>query len=126
MATKMNTDMSVTETKRGIGFDISSFTSFHWLAISFALITGSVHLYLGVTQEFLPFLLAGAGFYGAVFLMVMNVQRKILYLLGIPYTAVQIVMWAYMGMPDFEIGVVDKTIQLMLIALLAVLYLRER
>ncbi|WP_255196949.1 DUF7475 family protein [Halorarius litoreus] len=101
-------------------------TRLHWVAIGLALTTGVVHLYLYVAQGFLPFLLAGLGFLGAVVLLVAGVNRRVLYVVGVPFTAVQIVAWVALGMPDFALGVFDKTVEVALVVALAYLFVIER
>ncbi|MFC6733882.1 hypothetical protein [Haladaptatus sp. GCM10025893] len=101
-------------------------TWLHWLAAGLAGATGVVHLYLYWVQEFIPFLLAGLGFLAAVSLLVVGVNRRLLYAVGIPFTAMQIVVWLVQGMPDFVLGVADKTVQVALIVVLAYLFVAER
>lgn len=109
------------------GFTTAGLTATHYAAIGLAGVTGLIHLYLYYAQEFLPFLLAGLGFFGAVgLLLTLPSYRPWLYLAGIPYTLAQMAGWYLAGMPDFELGVADKAVQVALIGLLAVLYLRER
>lgn len=103
------------------GLDLKGLNSLHWAAIALAAVTGIVHLYLYFTQETVVFLLAGLGFFGAIALLLFNVFRPVLYLVGIPYTVVQMVGWYTAGMPDFTLGVADKLIQAALIILLAYL-----
>lgn len=112
----------------------SSLTPLHWVAIAMALVSGIVHLVLGI--EFAPhpmgitFLLAAGGFAGGVVLVISDYRRRLLYLAGIPYTAVQIVGWYVVNRPqalgDLSIpGVVDKLAQVLLIVALILLYRRE-
>ena len=110
-----------------VQFTTDGLTGTHYAAMGVAAITGVVHLYLYYAQEFVPFLLAGLGFFGAIGLvLVLPRYRPWLYLAGVPYTLAQMAGWVAAGMPDFALGVADKAVQLVLIALLVVLYLRER
>lgn len=96
-----------------------------------ALVTATVHLILGL--EMLPhwmgilFLLSTGGFVGAVLLFLANVQRPLLYLIGIPYTGSQIIFWLLVdpGSTDLMLEAIDKTAQVALVVILAVLYRRE-
>lgn len=99
-----------------------------------ALISAAVHIVLGV--GFLPhwmgvlFVLAGGGYIGGVLLLVIDYRRRLLYLVGIPYTLVQIVGWYVVNQPASvadltAAGAIDKAAQLVLIVVLAVLYWRE-
>ncbi len=118
-------------TVSGTQFDTSSVTPLHWFAIAMALVTATVHLILGL--EMLPhwmgilFLLSTGGFVCAVLLFLANVQRPLLYLIGIPYTGSQIIFWLLVdpGSTDLMLEAIDKTAQVALVVILAVLYRRE-
>lgn len=114
--------------------ELESLTTLDWIGIVLALITATVHFILGV--RFFPqplailFLLAAGGFVGAIVLLVIDYRRPLLYLVGVPYTGVQIVAWYAINQPSIpaDIGLttaVDKLAQLVLIGVLAVLYRRE-
>jgi len=113
---------------------VESLTPLHWLGVAMALISAAVHIVLGV--GFLPhwmgvlFVLAGGGYIGGVLLLVIDYRRRLLYLVGIPYTLVQIVGWYVVNQPASvadltAAGAIDKAAQLVLIVVLAVLYWRE-
>lgn len=105
---------------------LDAMTGARWAALVLAAITGGVHLYLHWTQSFVPFLLAGIGFLAMAALVPTTFDHRLLYLGGIPFTAMQIVAWVQLGMPDFQLGVADKTVQVLLICLLAYLFVSER
>ena len=122
--------MSGTETLRS-----ETLTPLHWAGIALALVTAGVHLVLGV--GFLPhwmgaaFLAATAGFLAGVWLVVTDRRRRLVYLLGIPFTVAQIVLWYALNRPEGldALGaaeVVDKVAQVALIVVLVLLYARER
>lgn len=115
----------------------------HWLAIVLAAVSGAIHLFLGVSAFFgsviplplgISFLLAGLGFFGAIALVLVGWRRKLVYLAGIPFTAIQILLWyqfnyagtgrAITGAGPIEIA--DKVAQVVLILVLVDLYLRAR
>lgn len=125
MQTEVTTDVTAVGRRRTFRFDADSMTRAHWAAAALAAITGTVHLYLYVSQGFLPFLFAGVVFYAAVIGMALNVYRRALYALGVPFTAGQIAIWVYLGMPDATLGGVDKVVQLVLIGLLVYLFRTE-
>ncbi len=123
-----------TSTQRGGGLDIESLGGLHWVGIVTAAVSGAIHLFLGV--QFAPsglgisFLLAGLGFFGAVALVLLAIRRRLVYAVGIPFTAVQMVLWYYFnfaaGPKSFPggvgtIGVIDKVAQVLLIVVLVVL-----
>jgi hypothetical protein len=111
-----------------------SLTPLHWLGIALAVVSGGIHLWLGV--QFLggglgiAFLFAGVAFLLGVGAVLIDFRRKTMYLLGVPFTAGQIVLWYYLnfaaGDKAFPAdvggpGAIDKLAQLALIAVLVVL-----
>lgn len=113
---------------------LESVSTLHWVAIALALVTAAVHLVLGI--GFLPhrmgvaFLVATAGFVLGVALVLLDYRRRLVYLLGIPFTAGQVILWYTVNQPAdpgdlTAAGVVDKVAQLLLIVVLVVLYRRE-
>ena len=109
----------------GLNVETGGLTGTHWAAIALAAITGFVHLYLYWTQEFVPFLLAGLGFFGAIALILVGFHRRLLYLAGVPYTLAQMVGWFVLDGNVTTLAVVDKVAQVLLIALLVYLYWME-
>lgn len=116
--------------RTGFGFDLGSMTRTHWAAAGLAGVTGAVHVYLYLTQGYLPFLFAGVVFLAAILGMAVipygHVGRRAIYALGVPFTMGQIGAWIAVGMPDFYLGVADKVVQIVLIVLLVSLYRMER
>lgn len=113
--------------------ETESLTPLHWLAVVLAFVTGAIHFVLGI--QFFPgaqpvaFLLAGLGFFGAMVLFLLDYRRRLLYIVGVPFVALQIVLWLWLNQrvqPAVSpIEVIDKGSQVLLIALLVVLYRRE-
>ena len=113
--------------------ETAGLTWLHWLAGALALVSGVVHLVLGVM--FLPqgtaiaFLLAGVGFLGGLVLALVDYRRRLLYLVGVVFVAAQIVAYYfinYLNQPAFSaIEVIDKVAQVVLVVVLLVLYRRE-
>ena len=114
--------------------DAESLGVVHWVGILAAVVSGLIHLRLGVGQ--LPsglgvsFVLAGLGFLGAVGLVFLNYRRRLVYAVGIPFTLVQVAAWSYLnfaaGSKAFPadigtLGAVDKVAQVVLLAVLVVL-----
>lgn len=116
----------LTKNTIGLRLNFRGLTRVQWSAMTLATITGGIHLYLYATQSFIPFLLAGLGFLALAGLMATTFDHRVLYLGGIPFTLAQIGAWIQLGMPDFMLGVADKTVQVVLIALFAYLYVSER
>lgn len=119
-----------TEAASGSSLQTESLTGLHWSAIVLALITGVVHLYLGVSFITDPmgwaFLFAGVVFLAAIGGVLVDYRRRLIYLLGIPFIAAQIVAWYFVNAPDFStLGLTDKVVQVVLIGILAFLYTRE-
>lgn len=107
--------------------ETESLTTLHWIGIALAAVTGVVHLGIGVAFADLLLGLAGVGFFGAIALLLLNVRRKLLYLVGIPYTGSQIVLYFVFNWPDVlsPIGIGDKVVQVVLVTVLVALYRRE-
>ncbi|ARS89290.1 DUF7475 family protein [Natrarchaeobaculum aegyptiacum] len=104
-----------------------------WVAVGLAVVTGSIHVVLGLA--FLPdpiavaFVLAGLGVAGALVLFALEVRRRLLYALGIPFVGSQIVAWLVIAQPAGvgDVGpleAVDKVVQIALIVVLAILLVR--
>jgi len=107
--------------------DTESVDALAWLAVALVVVTGVLHVYAGVVEGRIPVALAGVGFLGAVVLFLSNVRRRLLYLVGIVYTGVQIPLWYVVKAGEFTtVGYVDKAVQVVLVALLAYLYWRGR
>lgn len=105
----------------------SSLTTVHWGTLSLAAITGVIHLYLYVTDSWLPFLFAGAGFFGAIGLFfLLKDYRRYLYLVGIPFTMAQIGGYLMFPLGPIELAVIDKVVQVAFIVALGYLYVTER
>lgn len=117
---------TVTKNTLGLRLDLEGLTRAKAGAMALATVSGGVHLYLYATQSFIPFLLAGLGFLTLAALMATTFDYRVLYLGGIPFTIAQIAAWIQLGMPDFRLGVADKTVQVALIVLLAYLFVIER
>lgn len=98
-----------------------------WVAIGLVFVTGVLHVYAGIVEGRIPVSLAGVGFLGAIVLYVVDYRRRLLYLVGILYTAVQIPLWYVANAGSFTtLGYVDKAVQVVLVALLAYLYWQTR
>lgn len=112
--------------------ETASLTGLHWLAVVLSLLSGVIHLGLGVM--FFPqgtaiaFVLAGIAFLVAVGLFLRNYRRRLLYAVGVPFVLVQIVLYYwinYRNQPAISpVEAVDKVAQLVLIVVLVVLYRR--
>jgi hypothetical protein len=100
-----------------------SLTQLQWLAVALVVVTGVLHVYAGIVEGRIPVALAGVGYAGALVLFFFDYRRRLLYLIGIPYTAVQFPLWlvakSEYGMVDY----VDKAVQVALIVVLIYLYL---
>jgi hypothetical protein len=110
----------------------------HYAGVLLAVVSGLIHLRLGVgfapSPLGLSFLFAGVVFLAASAAVVVNYRRGLLYRLGIPFTAGQIVLWYYLnfvaGPKAFPgdvgtLGAVDKVAQVLLVVVLALLARRE-
>ncbi|MEF8820538.1 MAG: hypothetical protein V5A31_13820 [Haloferacaceae archaeon] len=125
-----------TDTAGGLALQTDSLTTVHWVGVVLALVSGAIHLYLGVSFLSSPlgiaFLLAGLGFFGAVALVLLDVRRRLVYLAGVPFTGLQIAIWYQVQVAQrglFNLGAldyVDKAAQVGLIVVLLYLIREER
>ena len=104
---------------------IGSLTQLQWLAVVLIVITSVLHVYAGVAEGRIPVALAGVGYAGALVLFFLDYRRRLLYLLGIPYTAVQIPIWLVVKSEYGMVDYVDKAVQVVLIVVLLYLYLKR-
>lgn len=115
-------------------FTAESLSPLHWAAIALAAVSALVHLALGI--EFLPhwmglaFVGATAGFLLGIGLVLADYRRRLVYLLGIPFTGGQVVLWYVLNQPagvaDLSgAELVDKVAQVLLIVLLLALLARR-
>ena len=102
---------------------IGSLTQLQWLAIALVVVTGLLHVYAGVVEGRIPVALAGVGYAGALVLFFLDYRRRLLYLIGIPYTVVQFPLWIVAKSEYGMIDYVDKAVQVVLILVLLYLYL---
>jgi len=114
--------------------ETESLTSLHWVGIVLAIVTGIVHLALGLATITQPLgiasVLAAGGFAGAIVLLLVDYRRRLIIALGIPFVGSQIVLWYVINDPaslgDISpLEAFDKTVQLLLIGVLIVLLSRE-
>jgi len=117
--------------------DPGSLNGLAYVGIIAAIVSATIHLRLGVGFLSSPlgisFVLAGLGFFGAVALVLLNYRRRTVYAVGVPFTAIQIVLWYAFNFAAGDkafpadvgtLGAVDKLAQVVLIGVLIVL-LRE-
>ncbi|MFC5366506.1 DUF7475 family protein [Salinirubrum litoreum] len=117
-----------------------SLSGLHWAGAALAVVSGVIHLVLGAVSLLggdvgfgVAFLLAGIAFLVAVGLLVIDYRRPVLYAVGVPFTAVQILAWYWLnyGSTGRSLGsvggieIADKLAQVLLIVVLVVLYRRE-
>jgi hypothetical protein len=119
-------DSSVMSTQERSGGGAGSLTTLHWIAVALVVVTGALHVYAGLVEGRPPVTLAGVGYAGALVLFFLNYRRRLLYAIGIPYTAVQIPIWLVVKSEYGIVDYVDKAVQVVLIVVLAYLYLQSR
>ncbi|ESS05781.1 MAG: hypothetical protein A07HB70_01910 [uncultured archaeon A07HB70] len=124
-------------TSSGLSVETESMTAVHWFGVVLALVTAAVHLVLGVRVPSglgISFLLAGLGFLGAIVLLLVGYRRRLLYLVGVPFTGAQLAIWYALNvLPEGPLavgavgtfGAVDKIAQVLLIVVLIYLFRAE-
>lgn len=121
--------MSVDSTDSVVSSSSSSrsLSPLYWVAIALAVVTGLIHLWLGVAWSKPPLLVGGIGFGVGIIAVLLDVRRDLFVKLGIPYTAGQVVLYAIGHFPnEYGIeGVVDKVVQVALVGVLVVLMRRS-
>ncbi len=118
----------------GVKVRIESLDSIAWIGIVAAIVSGAVHLFLGLRMfpsgMGISFILAGLGFLGAITLVLIGYYRRLVYAVGIPFVLVQIGLWYvfnFMNGPKVfpadigTIGAIDKIAQLVLLGVLVAL-----
>ncbi|WP_411965577.1 hypothetical protein [Haloferax sp. YSMS24] len=101
-------------------------TPVHWTALGLTAITAVTHLYLFVTDDWLPFLFAGAGFLGLIGVLVaLPGYRRPSYVVGILFTASQIIGYLLFPMGPLWLGVLDKAVQLALVVTFGYLFVAD-
>lgn len=113
--------------------DLESLDRVHWLGIGLAVITGVIHLGLGLGAPTTPTgaasILAGVGYAVAIVLVLFGARRRLVVALGIPYVASQIILWYVINQPATlrdvsPAAMVDKPVQVILIAICVVIVVR--
>jgi hypothetical protein len=125
--------MASTESADGV-LQTETLGAVHWVGILAAIVSAGVHLLLGVRMVpsgmGISFVLAGLGFLGAIVLVLVGYRRQTVYVIGIPFVLVQIVLWFVVnfvnGSKSFPgdigtLGAVDKLAQVVLVGVLVVL-----
>ena len=114
--------------------DTNELTGLHYVGVLLAVVSGLIHLRLGVgfapSPMGISFLFAGVVFLAAGVGVLVDYHRERLYQLGIPFVAGQIVLWYYFNFATGDksfpadvgtLGAVDKLAQVALVAVLALL-----
>ena len=106
---------------------IEGLSGLEMAVVALLLFTAATHVYAGVVEGAPPVLLAGAGFLAGVVLYLRGLRRRLLTLLAVPFTAVQIPLWYVAKAGNFTlVGYVDKAAQVVLVAALVALAVRQR
>lgn len=103
---------------------LQSLTPLHLIGLVLAVITGGVHLWLGIEESSLALFSAGIGFSIGIVTVVANIRRSTVVKLGIPFTATQTVY--YLATHFDQITLVSATDKIVQIGLIGVLFLITR
>lgn len=99
--------------------------SLQWAIILLAVATAAIHLWLGIQNNFLMFILNGVGYLAlvtALYLPQLSSYRPIIRWALILYTAVTVIAWVAIGQRN-AIGIIDKLIE---VALIVSLFIEAR
>ena len=110
----------------GMSLATDSMTGLHWAGVVLAVVTGVLHLGLGaafgVTTLGIGFIVAGIGFLVGAIAVLVDYRRRVMYLVGIPFTLGQVVAWYVLNAPSFSLlGIIDKVVQLAFVIVLVLL-----
>lgn len=106
------------------GFD--THTGAHWAAIGLAAIGGVIQLSLAWMDGPILFFLPAAMLFAGVISAVADVDRYLLYALGVPFLVAQLFAALMQGLPTRELGVLSVAVEITLLGLLVYLFLGER
>jgi hypothetical protein len=94
------------------------FTRVEYGLLGLALVTGLIHVYVGVVNQFNLLILAGAGYLGGMALFSLRRFRKYVVALSIPYTLAQFVgYYQFFGFNVSAEAAVDKVVQAVFVVL---------
>lgn len=102
-----------------------------WLAAFLVILTGIIHIYIGIVELRIPLFLAGIGFFIGIGIVKFGYGGEGIFLIGAIYTMAQILLWmVYYGVLQEDaftlIGIVDKIIQIPLVFILLYLYSQSK
>lgn len=121
-----NTQTTDSQTRTAVTVTTGTLSWIHWLALSLVAVTGLIHVYLFTTESWLPFLVAGVGFLGALGLFfVVESYRRALYAGIALFTVGQIVGYLLLPMGPVWLAALDKAVQIALVAALAYLFVAD-
>lgn len=103
---------------------LQSLTPLHLIGIVLAVITGGIHLWLGVVGGSPALFTAGVGFAIGMVAVAANIRRLAVVKLGIPFTATQTVY--YLATHFDQITLVSATDKVVQLGLIGVLFLIAR
>lgn len=97
----------------------------HWLMVLLAVATGAIHLYVGLTEGRLEFVILGGVLIGGLVLFFTDLFAPVLYFVGALFVGILLVVWVLEGATIGGIEVLDKVVQVALIAVFLALLFRE-
>ncbi|WP_336326462.1 hypothetical protein [Halovenus sp. HT40] len=103
---------------------LQSLTALHLIGIVLAVITGGIHLWLGVVESSPALFIAGVGFAIGTVAVAANIRRLTVVKLGIPFTGTQTVY--YLATHFDQITLISATDKLVQLGLIGVLFLIAR
>lgn len=121
-----NIQTTDSQTRTTVTVTTGALSWIHWLALSLVAVTGVIHVYLFTTESWLPFLMAGLGFLGALGLFfVVESYRRVLYVGIALFTIGQIVGYLLLPIGPVWLAALDKAVQVALVVALAYLFVAD-
>lgn len=97
----------------------------HWLMVLLVVTTGSIHVYVGLTEGQLEFVVLGGILVGGLVVFFTDLFAPVLYLVGALFVGILLVVSVLANATIGAIEVLDKVVQVALIAVFLALLFRE-
>ncbi|WP_254841074.1 hypothetical protein [Natronomonas marina] len=100
-------------------------TPLHWLMILLSVTTGAIHVYIGLTDGPVVFVVLGVILFGGLAVFFTALFEPVLYLVGVVFVGVLFVVWILEGAAIDGVRAFDKLVQVVLAVVFFLLLFRE-